>query len=949
MKWIFSGVFLITALKVIGQEYYFRQMPLDFDGDIQTIGLLFQGRDQMIWIGTDQGLYSFDGRKYRHIARPDKVDHEVTAIAEKTNGEIWAGYDDGIIQTISAFDLSRIIKSDSIKGVKISKILFQHDGDTFIVTYSAGIWRIHENQFTKLKFSSLDKIDDIYDALFDNQNRLWLATDRGIWIYQQNPGEELRHLGLEQGLPDEIVNKLIPGVDGNIWIAMYDHGLAEYQAYKDSIVSMMTLKSNDVMVKSLKPGQAGDVWLATEKSIERISFNSPVHRIQLPADINERIEDLLFDYTGNLWIATGNKLFMANTQLEHRLPDVTGIQSIAPLQGHLWLGCKSGLYSMNENNGEITQHLQQEQLNILTIYADASGLLWIGTFGQGLYLFDPNTGRSRHLTENDHLSNNSILNIDGEGHRLWLATLGGITEIDWTSDPFTDKLSIIDFQDKYDFPAGYVFDVYVSKDDKVWFGTDGKGLYYLDKNQLYPFERPMVLPGQDSFDLRTIYSITGDDHNNLWISSTKGNILNFDLNGNILEHITSSHGSDNSLITSGKGEIIMVQEGVIQVKNPLFGVFQYSTSTGLPTFSPSTNAVSRDKDGSIWIADTDNILHYIPSLTDTAWYVHLHLTDISHANAPENETIQLKPDSNFLDFKFTGLWYLDPSRVQYRYMLKGHDQNWIYTQEGRAVYSKLSPGTYTFLVAGSYNDDFSQSPQLTRRIVVLPPFYLTWWFISGIILFISLVTYLSIRARIRNINKWHQLEKEKTTLQLHAIQAQVNPHFLFNSFNTLSNIIEEDQKSAVAYVDQLSGFFRGVLMHRAEELISIEDELIIMRNYAYILQKRYGDNIRIIENIESHEGYIAPLSIQLLVENAIKHNKVANEKPLTIRIDINDHLVVVSNPIQPKIQSIAESTGFGLSSLLIRYQYLTPIKVEVINDGNSFTVKIPIIHLNDVT
>ena len=389
----------------------------------------------------------------------------------------------------------------------------------------------------------------------------------------------------------------------------------------------------------------------------------------------------------------------------------------------------------------------------------------------------------------------------------------------------------------------------------------------------------------------------------------------------------------------------MVREGAIQITYPSYGVFSFSSSTGLSSFSPNLNAVCRDKDGSIWIADTDNILHYIPSQTDTARYVHMHLVDISPGTFHQHESIRLRPDSNFLDLRFTGLWYPDPSRVQYRYMLEGHDQDWIYTHEGRAVYSKLSPGTYTFKVAGSYNDDFSQSRPYQREIVVLPPFYFTWWFISACILLAAFLVRLFLRSRIQHVNKLHQLEKEKTTLQLHAIQAQVNPHFLFNSFNTLSSIIEEDQKSAVAYVDQLSGFFRGVLMHREAELITLEEEIIIMRNYAYILEKRYGNNIRIIEKISNLEGYIAPLGIQLLVENAIKHNKVSKEKPLNIYITIDHDYVVVSNQIQRKIQDMTDSTGFGLSSLLTRYQYLTSAKIEILNDGNTFTVKIPIIHL----
>ncbi|MEP6795146.1 MAG: two-component regulator propeller domain-containing protein [Saprospiraceae bacterium] len=946
MKWIFSVVIFMMTYPVIGQEFYFRPMPLDFDGDIQKIGLLFQGKDQMIWLGTDQGLYSFDGRNYWKIERPDGAAHEVTAIAERSDGELWTGFDDGFIQVISLLGDNRVIPTDSLKGVSISKIIFHPDGDVYIATYGEGIWRMRNNQLLRLTYTSLLQTDDVYDAILDHTGRLWLATDRGIWIYQQQPVENLKHLGREQGLPDEIVTKLLAEKNGDVWIGLYDHGIGRYIAGKDSIITMMAIEPGDESVASLVKGHSDEIWIATERNIGKYSIAQTGHKIQLPPEIAKRLDVILFDRTGNLWVASGNKLYMANTQLDHRIPDVTGIQAITSLDGKLWLGCESGLYSMNQDGGDLNQLLQQEQLNILAIYADAEGILWIGTFGQGLYIYDPATGRKRHLTEKENISNNSILNIDGKGNKLWLATLGGITEIEWINDPFKDKLSVTVFQEKFKFPTGYVYDVYAGDDNKVWFGTDGKGLYYLEQNQLYSFNRPITLPGEDTFDLRTIYSITTDEKNNLWISTTKGNILNLDLNGNVLGHLSSAHGSLNSLITTSKGEIVMVREGAIQIKNPDYGVFSFSSSTGLSSFSPNLNAVCKDRDGSVWIADTDNILHYVPSTTDTARYVHMHLVDISPGVLHQKETIRLNPDSNFLDLRFTGLWYPDPSRVQYRYMLQGHDQGWIYTHEGRAVYSKLSPGTYTFMVAGSYNEDFSQAQSLQREIIVLPPFYFTWWFISGCIILISLATWVLLRLRIRHINKLHQLEKEKTTLQLLAIQAQVNPHFLFNSFNTLSNIIEEDQKSAVAYVDQLSGFFRGVLLHREAELITLEEEVVIMRNYAYILEKRYGSNIRIVEEISNLEGYIAPLGIQLLVENAIKHNKVSNEKPLIITIMIDDKWVVVSNPIRPKIQGMTDSTGFGLSSLVTRYQYLTSAKIEILNDGNTFRVKIPIIHLN---
>ena len=229
---------------VKSQEYYFRQMPLDFDGDIQKIRLMFQGKDQMIWMGTDQGLYSFDGRRSWQIRRPDGTTNEVTAIAEKQRGEIWAGYADGFVHVVSFPGQNKIIPTDSLKGVIINKILFGENGDAFIATYGKSIWRFHDNQLVRIGLISVD-IKDIYDAILDVQGRLWLATDRGIWIYQEKPNEDFRHIDREIGLPDEIVSKLLSEKNGDVWIGLFDHGLARYQKVRDTIVNVEAIKEDE--------------------------------------------------------------------------------------------------------------------------------------------------------------------------------------------------------------------------------------------------------------------------------------------------------------------------------------------------------------------------------------------------------------------------------------------------------------------------------------------------------------------------------------------------------------------------------------------------------------------------------------------------------------------------------------------------------------------------------
>lgn len=940
-------IFIITCLfgisRLFGQEFHFRQTPSFLEGDVRQISLLFQSTDQMIWLGTDKGAYTFDGRKYKHHARPDQLVEEVTSIVENPSGQLWAGYRDGYFHTIVSPGQNKNIKADSISDASITQILFPSKERVLLATYGKGLWDYSKGSLSRITFQSLAEIDDIYDALIDLKGRVWLATDDGIWIYQCDNEESLVHLDRNQGLLDEIIAELTLENNGDVWIGLYDHGLARYVASNDSVIPLLSLQPGSGSVIALVKGRSGDVWLGTEKSVNVYSVSGSSHAIEIPAECKERLETIHFDRNGNLWLASGNKLFIANTQMEYITPGISGIQSIALANDKLWLGCEFGLFGMDLASRTLRPYLEKEKMNILSIYTDPSGLLWIGTFGQGLYIYHPEKNIFLHLTEKNKISNNSILNIDGRDQRVWLATLGGVTEVQWAKDPLTDPLQIIDFLDKFSFPAGYVYDVYTDDGGRTWFGTDGKGLFYLDHDKLKAFSFHSVSSSAAEEDLNTIYSITTDHDHTIWLAGSNGSILQLDMDGNLLRKIDAPQGSFNSLITSGKGEILMAREGTIQIIAAGGENYFYNESTGLDAFTPNINATVRDRNGSVWLADVDRILHYIPYQENTHRFVQMHLEAESPGFLTATEEVRLKPDSNFLDVRFTGLWYEDPSNVRYRYMLEGHDQDWIYTREGRAVYSRLSPGTYTFLVGGSYTDDFTNVVPFKRTIVVMPPFYFRWWFLLCISLLIGFLIFSYIVARIKRIKKLHELEKEKTMLRLNAIQAQVNPHFLFNSFNTLSSIIEEDQEAAVDYVDQFSGFFRGVLMHRDAELIRIEEEMEIVRNYTYILKKRYGQNLRIIEEANNNAGWIAPLSIQLLVENAIKHNVVSAEKPLTIFITIDDQWVTISNSLQPKLEISTESTGFGLTSLVTRYQYLSKVKIEIHKEQNTFTVKIPII------
>ncbi len=195
-----------------------------------------------------------------------------------------------------------------------------------------------------------------------------------------------------------------------------------------------------------------------------------------------------------------------------------------------------------------------------------------------------------------------------------------------------------------------------------------------------------------------------------------------------------------------------------------------------------------------------------------------------------------------------------------------------------------------------------------------------------------------------SVEETENLKRENLNAQLDALRTQVNPHFLFNNLNTLVSLIPENQKHAVDFVQQLSKVYRHILEVKDEKSILLNEELDVLRAYAFLLQTRFGNNLQVNINVpqEKLNKKIVPLSLQLLMENAIKHNIVSADKPLEINIFADNGSLVVSNNLQMKKQ-ITESTGIGLDNIRNRYKLLGDKPVKVTETETNFTVSIPLI------
>lgn len=190
-----------------------------------------------------------------------------------------------------------------------------------------------------------------------------------------------------------------------------------------------------------------------------------------------------------------------------------------------------------------------------------------------------------------------------------------------------------------------------------------------------------------------------------------------------------------------------------------------------------------------------------------------------------------------------------------------------------------------------------------------------------------------------------RMQQEKTEVQMRALQSQINPHFLFNSLNTLSSLIDESPGQASSFVDELSSVYRYLLRSNETELTPLRIELRFLSSYFHLLQTRHGNTITLETNIDETDKdlLLPPLTLQLLVENAVKHNVVLPERPLRIRLRVVDHHLIVENTLQRKTLRV-ESNGVGLSNIAVKYRLLNqPVPVFEETDG-WFRVTLPLLH-----
>lgn len=918
---------------------------------------LFKCKNGYLLAGTTSGLFKFDGSAFHKIDidRRGTAD-SITAIFEDNQNNLWIGCNSGCIATTQGGKLKYISPEEGTPAKKITSFTQDKKGNIWFGTAGEGLYRFYNKKMYLVNDDN--GLSDLHiHALATTKNGdVLAATDQGINVCTSNGSKtSVQVIGPSGGLPDYIVTSIFPGRDDEFWIGMQDKGFCLYHHPSKKI----TLPA---VVAGWNKGQVNNVfffhdkvWIATQDS--GLLCYAPLLQQYIPSNSypSKTIGAIAADEQGNMWFAVnykalgktaGNTLQVYPIYNENIFKDLHAL--LVDKANNFWIGTSMAVIRYMQTDGSFASKKYpvpglDTKTDITSLYQDKFNNIWIGTMGKGIYVMDITTGRTRQLKEAS--SNSSILSITGTNTTVCIAGLEGamIFELMPENININHAYRFVYYNKIERIGSNYIYNVFKDSKGRIWFATDGKGLTMLYNGIYTHYNKGNGL--QDEH----IYAVTEDKKGRIWFSTSSAGIYLFD--GKTFANYGVKDGLSTLQVSAVRadkeGNIVVVHKEGLDIINAATGTISYiNAAQGIESINDDLGAVCTDEEGNVFVASKKGIIKHStqPGLVHAPKTiiesVQLFLSEVDTATMH-----YFNYDENNFTFNFTGLYYTSPEKVFYEYKLEGLFNEWQFTTDNARTFPKLPAGKYVFKVRSSLNKNFKHASEAAFAFEIAKPFWRKAWFISSVALLIGGMLFFYIKRRERQLTHVQELKNEKIKFEFEVLRNQVNPHFLFNSFNTLVSTIEDNPKTAVEYVEHLSDFFRNIVNYRDKDIISLSEEMAMLQNYLYLQQKRYGNYLQLALNVDQSlwpHTFIPPLTLQLLVENAIKHNIVSKESALKVTISVSNDYIVVENNINKKITN-EKGTGMGLQNIKSRYALLDARPVLISEDQRSFVVKLPVL------
>ena len=942
-------------------QYRFDNWTTDEGLPQNSVSAILQTRDGYLWLTTAAGLVRFDGLRFTVFDKSNTkglTSVRFSSLFEDEDGSLWIGTEDGgltryhngvfttytmqdglphnqvlaiwgeqpgalLILTASGmvrWQHDRFLPYQSVGGISINQLCHRVRSGAFWCPDTAGLHRIKDDQVSTYTISdglSSLRVRSVYE---DRQGNVWIGTaDAGLNRLQQG---RFTHYTTKDGLPNEPIKFIYQDRQSNLWVATQGGSLCQFQNGR-----FVTYATTDPFIGNIIPpfyeDREGNLWLGSaDHGLRRLRKNV-IAFYSVDGQLSQtKPYPLLEDHAGDMWIGTlgGGLYSYKEGAFTHYAPSTGGAyRTISALfedrDGQLWIGGTGALSSYKDGRFvETRDHFGLTSELVRVILQDRAGRYWVGT-DNGLIKYE--NDRAVVYTTKDGLADADVIALlEDHTGRLWIGTRGGLSR-------FEDG-HFVSFTEHDGLPGNHVRALYEDGEGALWIGTYDGGLGRLSDGR---FTRYTVADGLFN---NGVFAILEDRRGNLWMSCNRG------------------------IYSVSKQQLNDFAAGKIHAITSV----AYGKADGLLNTECNGNrqpAGWQARDGRLWFPTQGGVAVVDPEAIVTNTYrppvvIEEALLDGKAANS--QAPLQIDPGQENLEIRYTGLSFIKPENVRFKYKLEGVDKDWVEAGARRsAYYSHLPPGAYTFKVIAANSEGVWNDGGASLSLVVRPPFWRTWWFFTLAILFVAGTAILVYERRLVRLRRAHAAQ-ESFSRQLIESQEQHRKRVageLHDSLGQSLAIIKSraalslsqpaDHEKAIEQLEEIS----AAAVYAIEEVREIAynlrpyhlDRVGLTKALETMLKKTVDSNvIKLKLEIDNVDGIFEKESeinlyriVQESISNVIKH---ADATEATVAVKRNESEIEISihdngrgfNPVAVSIREPGRG-GFGLFGIAERVRMMS--------------------------
>ena len=732
-----------------------------------SVNAVLQTRDGFLWLGTQEGLVRFDGVRFTLFNKgntPAFSHNDVNALAESPDGSLWIGTYGGLLQWKAGRFVAHPRHENRDRDAILS-LAVDRRGVVWVGTQNGGLGRLENGRF---EFFSADQglpSNVINDVAVDAEDNAWVATSAGLSVRN---GSRWTTYDRSAGMPSAVVWQVLLARDGSTW-AGTDGGLAQITlGVVRTPPQPPELAASSI--RSLAQDREGALWVGSDAGVVWRAVNDAASSLVLAAEVSgNNVMSIAEDREGSIWIGTYasglHRLWrgrFSNLTRQHGLvaDDVRSI--LQTRDGDVWVTTEaSGVCRFNGTS--VVTYTTRDGLPddfARALFEDSKGTLWVGT-RRGLCRFGG--GRFRIVPAAPMVSIRALAE-DARG-ALWIGTTtrGVFRLVD-------GRLVDVAEDGRTKLPAGVVRSIFRGRDGAMWVGTNGALTRWFQGTAT-------VLTAKDGLPVDAIYCIHQDADGTYWLGSYGGGLVR--IKGGMITRYTQADGLFDGvayqILEDGAGNLwVSCNNGVYRVAKRQLDDFAdgrlsriscvaYDSADGMLSSECNGNtqpAGWQTSDGRLWFPTTRGAVIIDPANLHKNALAPLVAIERVAANRQEyrlDETAVVPPGPGQVEFNYTGLSFIAPQKVHFRYRLEGLEQEWVEARERRqTIYTNLAPGRYVFRVMACNNDGVWSETDAHSEFVLKPYFYQATWFRA-----LCLLAGVGVIAGAVRLRVWRHVQHER--------------------------------------------------------------------------------------------------------------------------------------------------------------------------------------------